>query len=248
MGDARGSNAARGGASARWRRIWFRRQRGRLRQSIRGLFYALLIAAAAAATGFLVFADHVASMQPPIDPKADAIVVLTGGFQRIDQAVNLLKSGAGQRLLISGVHPSTTGAQIRRNTQSSTDLFKCCVDIGYDALDTIGNANETARWIHGNGYQTVLVVTNNYHMPRSLMELRRASPETAFVAYPVVNSDLKTGNWLTDPVVLRVMTMEYAKTAAAWLRQALGAATGTGLRTSNEPRPRLADPTDPATE
>ncbi len=211
-----------------------RRRRGPVRRLVRLTFYVLLVCMGITAAGFLYFADQVASMQPPAAPSADAIVVLTGGFQRIDQAVELLKSGAGKRLLISGVHPSTTGTQIRRNTQSSADLFKCCVDIGYDAMDTIGNANETANWIRDNGYQSILVVTNNYHMPRSLLELRRANPHISFIAYPVVNSDLKSRNWLRNPMTLRTILSEYAKYSVAYLRDWLGARPQSGLRTEQD--------------
>lgn len=193
-------------------------------------FFVLLAFLTVFIAGFLQFADTVASLQPPATPKADAIVVLTGGFQRIDQAVDLLKLGAGKRLLISGVHPSTTRSQIRRNTQSSADLFKCCVDIGHAAIDTIGNATETSLWIRNRGYRTILVVTNNYHMPRSLLELRRARPETEFIAYPVVNSDLKTTNWLRNPLVLKAILLEYGKYSVATLRDVMGARWTNGLR------------------
>ncbi len=207
------------------------------RRLVRLTFYVLLLTAGSATAGFLYFADSVASLQPPANPRADAIVVLTGGFQRIDQAVELLKGGAGKRLLISGVHPSTTGGQIRRNTQSSADLFKCCVDIGHDAIDTIGNANETANWIRSNGYRSILVVTNNYHMPRSLLELRRANRGIEFIAYPVVNSDLKSTNWLRNPMVLKTILSEYAKLTIASVRDALGAHPASGLRTENKDTP-----------
>ncbi len=87
-----------------------------------------------------------AGLTPPEKPKADAVVVLTGGTQRIDQAVNLLETGTGQRLLISGVHPDTSAARIREMTRAPQSLFVCCVDLGYDAIDTVGNALETAKW------------------------------------------------------------------------------------------------------
>jgi uncharacterized SAM-binding protein YcdF (DUF218 family) len=207
-----------------------RQSRSLLRKVLRRGFFVLLAFLTVFIAGFLQFADTVASLQPPATPKADAIVVLTGGFQRIDQAVDLLELGAGKRLLISGVHPSTTRSQIRRNTQSSADLFKCCVDIGHAAIDTIGNATETSLWIRNRGYRTILVVTNNYHMPRSLLELRRARPETEFIAYPVVNSDLKTTNWLRNPLVLKAILLEYGKYSVATLRDVMGARWTNGLR------------------
>ena len=206
-------------------------RRSRLRRVGRWLITAAFLTLAAACGGFLWFADSVASLKPPDGVKADAIVVLTGGYQRIDQAMGLLRDGAGSRLLISGAHPSTTRTQIRKMTQAPSDLFECCVDIGYDALDTTGNANEISRWIHDNGFDTVLVVTNNYHMPRSLHELRRVDPVTDFVPYPVVSSDLTRRAWFTEPDVLRTMMAEYVKMVAANLRDWIGIARTNGLRT-----------------
>lgn len=208
---------------------WLSR-RGLLRRVARAVIKISLMCIALLVAGFIWFADSVATMTPPQSPKADAIIVLTGGYSRIEQALELLNKGAGERLLISGVNPKTTSGTIRRVTQSSASLFACCVDIGYQALDTIGNASEAASWIQSNHYQSVLVVTNNYHMRRSLHELRSASPETEFIAYPVVNADLTTTNWFIKPDVLRLMTSEYLKLIVARARDITGYGKGSGLR------------------
>lgn len=205
-------------------------RRSLFRRFLRWGGFGFIIFVAIVFGGFLHFADSITTLKPPLDPKADAIVVLTGGYQRIDQAVELLRTGAGNRLLISGVHPTTTPSQIRKLTQSPANLFNCCVDVGYDALDTIGNAREAAKWIHARGYKSVLVVTNNYHMPRSLAELKYVDPATDFIPYPVVNSDLKTKNWFTDPNALRTMIYEYAKVLLAGARNITGLGRPTGLR------------------
>lgn len=208
-------------------------RRGPLRRFVRITILIVVLLLGVIFGGFLWFADSVASLRPPAEAKADAIIVLTGGYQRIEQAVGLLRSGAGKRLLISGVNPSTTPAQIRKMTQSSSDMFACCVDMGYQALDTIGNANEAASWIRDNKYNSVLVVTNNYHMRRSLHELRSTSPATDFIAYPVVNSDLTRTNWFADPDVVRTLVYEYIKFVAAAARDLTGIGKGNGLR--NDP-------------
>lgn len=207
-----------------------RKGRGPLRRLLRWLGVLCVLSAGLVFAGFLFFADGVAAMKPPPDARADAIVVLTGGSQRIDQAVELLRSGAGRRLLISGVHPATTRKQIQTMTQAPVDMFSCCVDIGYEALDTIGNANETVAWLHDRGYASVLVVTNNYHMPRSLFELRRAEPSIDFIAWPVVNSDLRNRNWFADRRVLKAMITEYAKYLLAMTRAYTGIGERSGLR------------------
>ena len=208
----------------RWRRM------RPVRRFVRVLLALIVIAAFAGILGFLQFAETVAEMEAPRDPKADAIVVLTGGYQRIDRAIGLLKQGAGERLLISGVNPTTSGNQIRKLTQTTSALFECCVDMGYEAVDTIGNANETARWISDHQFRRVLVVTNNYHMPRSLLELTASDPQTDFIAYPVVNSDLRNGNWLRQPDVMKAMLSEYLKYCLARIRAFTGARSWSGLR------------------
>lgn len=193
-----------------------RRQRHRIILRIIGII--VLLCFGVAAGGFLRFADTVANLAPPDHPRAEAIVVLTGGSQRIDQAIKLLETGVGKRLLISGAHPGTTSERIREMTRAPQSLFDCCVDIGYDAIDTVGNALETSKWARKNGYDNILVVTNNYHMPRSLYELHRIDPDRHYIGYPIVNSDLKTANWMAKPDVMRAILSEYIKLVGATLR------------------------------
>ncbi|MBC2772741.1 YdcF family protein [Rhizobium sp. AQ_MP] len=205
-----------------------------IRRALRYGGMVVILSVAVLVAGFLIFADSVTNMRPPETVKADAIVVLTGGYQRIEQAIDLLKRGYGERLLISGVNPTTTAGQIRKATRASPDVFDCCVDIGYGAIDTIGNANETAIWIRDKGYRSVLVVTSNYHLARSLMELRRSDPDTDFIGYPVVNADLKTRAWYSEPDAMRTMLSEYGKTVVAYIRGMTGWSRDQGLRPEGE--------------
>ncbi|MCD2175689.1 YdcF family protein [Rhizobium sp. C4] len=203
---------------------------------LRRLSYVVLIIVGLLFGGFLRFADTVAGLLPPEKPKADAVVVLTGGTQRIDQAVNLLETGTGQRLLISGVHPDTSAARIREMTRAPQSLFVCCVDLGYDAIDTVGNALETAKWVRAHKYRRVLVVTSNYHMPRSLLELHRIDPETQYVGYPIVYTDLKSENWMAMPEVVKAMVSEYVKLVGATIRAHLFTPDTSSLRSGKGER------------
>src|SRR3546814_9566295 len=38
-------------------------------------------------------------------------------------------------------------------------LFECCVDLGFEAADTAGNALETAGWLNAHGYKSIRLVT-----------------------------------------------------------------------------------------
>lgn len=192
---------------------------GRLRFALRICSFFVLALLALFAGGFGWFADKVSGMTTPVNPaRADAIIVLTGGQARLDAAMDLLASGKGERLLISGVHPSASRRQLQVAMGGDKQLFSCCVDIDRAALDTIGNAEESAKWVESHAYGSVILVTNNYHMPRSLLEMSRLLHGARLEPYPVVNTNLGNGSWLTKPEALRVLLTEYSKYVLALAR------------------------------
>ncbi len=193
-----------------------------LAKTLRWLGPLVLFGLAAFLIGFAYFSENVARMGEPdeVNP-ADAIVVLTGGQSRIEAALDLLKRNKGERLLISGVNADTTKSALRNALGADKRLFECCVDIGYEAKDTVGNAAETQTWLTDHKYQDIILVTNNYHMSRSLLEMQRIDPRLTIAPYPVVNSDLTNGKWMLDPDAVRVLLAEYMKYLGALSRSAL---------------------------
>lgn len=188
----------------------------------RKLYGALSIPAGAVLLffgGFLLFANHISVLVPPKEiGAADAIIVLTGGRARLDTAMDLLQLGKGRRLFISGVNPHAGPKALSEATGIDEKLFTCCIDIDHAALNTEGNAEESAKWVHAHNYSRVIVVTNNYHMPRSLLEMHRLLGRTELIPYPVVNSRLDDGAWITKPEAVRVLLTEYTKYVAALAR------------------------------
>jgi uncharacterized SAM-binding protein YcdF (DUF218 family) len=149
------------------------------------------------------------------------IVALTGGDARLDAAVSLFDQGVGQRLLISGVNPQTTKAELKTLAHGGA-RFDCCADLGYAAEDTYGNAREAGAWARFYHYRTLLIVTARYHMPRSLSEFQAAMPDMAIVPYPVDPVSIDMDGWWHDPRALRVLHWEYAKYLAATALTAIG--------------------------
>jgi len=162
--------------------------------------------------GFLRFANSLSTIEVPKQPTAHGIVVLTGGSQRIQVAVDLLQKNAAGRLLISGVNTSTTIEQLAKVTGAPVSLFETRVDLDHRAANTTGNAHEIAAWAKKNKYEALIVVTSAYHMPRSMTELKYALPEGfGLTPYPVSPEDLDLSSWYTDFGTIRLLFSEYAK-------------------------------------
>lgn len=168
--------------------------------------------------GFFWFASHIADTEVRLDETADGIVVLTGGAARIPDAMELLAARRGKRLLITGVHRSTSAAEIARLTPIYDRQFSCCVDLDRSALNTLGNAIETRRWARERRFTTLIVVTSNWHMPRAMIELAHQMPDARLIAYPVITEKLKAESWWTSGAVLRLYLAEYLKYAFAAMR------------------------------
>lgn len=192
-------------------------------------FLALLaILALVWLVGLFAFADRVRSYSPAEDPaRADGIVVLTGpSSSRVDAAIRLLENGKGDRLLISGVNRQVRPAELKAVTPGSSRLFACCVDLGFEAENTMGNAREIGRWARSNGYDSLIVVTSDYHMPRSLVEIRSALPGVELTPYAVKTPELDDRGWWRAAVTARRMTLEYMKYLTVMMREGVRRISG----------------------
>jgi uncharacterized SAM-binding protein YcdF (DUF218 family) len=185
---------------------------------------ALLVLVMLWGVGLFAFAARVAHSTPAADPgKAQGIVALTGPSPtRMTAGISLLQEGHGQRLLISGVNRMNSRDDIRRAARAvAGPTYDCCVDLGFEAVDTIGNAREAADWARARDYDQLIVVTADYHMPRALLELRGALPHAQLTAYPVVTSEVNARAWWRNQHETRRMTLEYTKYLVILGREAI---------------------------
>jgi len=168
--------------------------------------------------GFGWFVSHIAADEVTLDGKADGIVVLTGAAARIPDAIELLATERGKRLLITGVYRATSVREIARLTPLYSKYFTCCIDLDRSALNTFGNALETRRWAREHNFNSLVVVTSNWHMKRAMAELAHQLPDVDLIAYPVISEKVKSEPWWSNLDTARLLFAEYLKYLFAQVR------------------------------
>ncbi len=161
--------------------------------------------------GFLWFARQIPEVVSDLESDTDAIVVLTGGSLRVQSGITLLASGKAKKLFISGVYHGTDVAALLRVSHQGQEHVACCIVLGHEADNTLGNALETAQWMHQEGFHSLRLVTASYHMPRSLLEFSRAMPEIRIVAHPVFPEREHADRWWASPHAFARVFAEYHK-------------------------------------
>lgn len=182
---------------------------------------AIVVAAASLWLGGLFwFVGKIRSEPPTFESPVDGIIVLTGGAERMNVALDLLKRGEAQRLLITGVHPGTSAEDLSEQSVGTAELFQCCVTLGKSAMNTRGNAEEAAEWAGTNGFHRLIIVTADYHMPRAMLEFRAVMPDAQLIPYPVRPPDTHIKGWWRYPGSTRLLASEYTKYLLALTRPA----------------------------
>lgn len=161
--------------------------------------------------GFAHFLYLVAKLPSlPQDLPVDGIVVLTGDRGRIASGLEALERKEGKRLLISGVNAALDEQTILSAIGSRPEFAECCIDLGWQAIDTQSNAVEALSWASGRNYTSLMFITNDYHMPRSMLEIERHNKGLKIV-FRAVPADVNFG----------VLVLEYIKYLVSLLRSVL---------------------------
>jgi uncharacterized SAM-binding protein YcdF (DUF218 family) len=192
---------------------------------------ALFVACAIAwLLGLVMFVRAIPETVDDVDSHTDAIVVLTGGSDRLATGLKLLEAKKADAVFVSGVNPQVGVRLVLRAFGEGAAYLAGRIEAGYGAQDTAGNAAETASWMRRHGYHSLRLVTASYHMPRSYLEFTRALPDVRIIPNPVFPLPADKSLWWRRPSVLALIIGEYNKlllTALAHAAsQTVEAATG----------------------
>jgi len=144
------------------------------------LFYAL---------GFVLFAFTLGKPAPANARTTDAAVVLTGGSGRLEHAIDVLRQGKAQRLLVAGADPSVTKRDLAVRIPGSANLLKCCVDLGSESVDTRSNAEEAGRWLVKHNFRSLRLITSDWHMRRARYEFRKVLRDKYLIVPDAVRTE-----------------------------------------------------------
>jgi uncharacterized SAM-binding protein YcdF (DUF218 family) len=158
----------------------------------------------------------------------EAIVVLTGGRERLKTGFDLLCHQRAKMIFISGVHPGENLKSLLKNLKFST--MTCSLDreqlisstyLGYAAKNTRENAEETAKWVQKMSITSLRLVTAAYHMPRGLRELKHAIPHTTIIPHPVFPYGHDPFWWWGNGSAFYLIVSEYHKFLWGFVRMHL---------------------------
>ena len=152
------------------------------------------------------------------EPQIEAIVVVTGSDSRVRTGLDLLAKRYANHLLISGVHAQVTLNTLLDIVGSEYHHLSCCIDLGYQAKDTAGNAVETSRWLERYHYTSFYLVTDSYHMPRTISEFEQIMSDIRIIPYPVITHGRLIDVWWY-PSIFIVISTEYNKFLITCLSQ-----------------------------
>ena len=170
--------------------------------------------------GLFRFADTIPSKVIDPETHTDAIVVLTGGSGRLETGIDLLARDMAGHLFVSGVYHGVDVERLLQLSKHEPEHLESRIGIG-NAVNTVGNASETAVWMRKHGYKSLRLVTGSYHMPRSLVEFHHAMPDIAVIPHPVFPEHVKQDLWWAWPGTASLVVSEYNKWLFARARTAL---------------------------
>ena len=171
--------------------------------------------------GLVWFIEDMPQGTPDPSLKTSAIVVLTGGKDRISEGLELLSQNKSKELLISGVRRGASLKAIIRGSgyRGASDSRKIALD--YKSTTTVENAQNVAKWVSQRNIKSIRLVTANYHMRRALIEFNHYLKDVNIIPHAVNPLAPVQKTWCKDYKIFCLYLNEYHKYLGAFARMNL---------------------------
>jgi uncharacterized SAM-binding protein YcdF (DUF218 family) len=139
------------------------------------------------------------------DSYIECSVVLTGGSNRIQEAINLIDQNMTTIVFVSGVNEKVDKRDI---LGEGFNKYKKYFILGYEAVNTKGNVIEVSKWIEDNEISEMRIITSDYHYFRTQAEFNSYMPDIDKDIYLVKSIN---GQFLSSFYNWKVLFGEYNK-------------------------------------
>ncbi|MCK5180891.1 MAG: YdcF family protein [Candidatus Omnitrophica bacterium] len=143
--------------------------------------------------------------------KADVIIVLGGGNDRVEEAVRLYNEGLAGHMIMTGnrVAGGMQRSAVRLGVPEGNIILET------EARSTYQHPGLVKPIMQARGFKSAIVVSSPYHMRRSAMLFDRAFKNSGIdlIYHPVQDSWFDADDWWTKAVSRREVKMEYVKLA-----------------------------------
>ena len=160
--------------------------------------------------GLLYFIFNYNQEETPTDIRVDGIVVFTGSSGRINEGINLLEKDKSKFMLVTGVNKSSL-INTENWIKSKTSMYSCCIELETKAINTVGNAKETIKWVNKYNLKSIRLVTSSYHILRSEIELKKIAPESLIIIKHPIRDSTEKISFQNLVSYLMLISIEYSK-------------------------------------
>jgi uncharacterized SAM-binding protein YcdF (DUF218 family) len=163
----------------------------------------------------------------PLPAHVDAAVVLQGSSigerARLAGAMSLLQQGLPNRILLSVPRESYWGASIppmargyiERNYGSEAAARVDFCETGTDVNSTEEEARALDACVHQHGWQSIVVVTSDYHTRRAGMiwrrTIRQQDPSLHLWVHAVNDPEFQSRGWWHERLYAKTWLLEFTK-------------------------------------
>ena len=121
-------------------------------------------------------------------------IVLTGGDNIVKKSLKIFFSikNKNKNLFISGVGQGFNKKTLKKLTQNNPNYNKiidCCIQIEGISRNTFSNAVESLKWVKSKKINSFVLLTNNYHMPRAILEFKSIFKDIEVIPYVFIDEN-----------------------------------------------------------